>query len=248
MLVKSIAAFAAFTLAANVAAEPMPYKPTLMRTSTRALFGIARRQDDSGYQPEPVKCNNGDTCAEACGAGYETCVSNDDLTHCYNPTVGEICCPNQSGGSCEKGYYCTADKKGETWCCPEGMDVEACAAAYGLPGGLVSQTPPPATSTSTSTSTSSTSTSSTTTTKPSTTSSSSHSTSASRNSTSFVAPSTTTIPTFVPSSNPIQINSTSVSTVSPPQPTQSKVDEGAGSVVAPATALVLLAAGIAALL
>ncbi|KAK4245241.1 hypothetical protein C7999DRAFT_34413 [Corynascus novoguineensis] len=237
MLVKSIAALAALTLAANVAAEPMPYKPSMMRTSTRDLFGVVRRQDDSGYQPDQEQCSEGNTCAEACGAGYEVCTSKDKLTHCYNPTVGEICCPDQNGGSCEQGYYCTADKKGETWCCPDGMDVEACAAAYDLTGGLVSQTPPPPPPTSTSTKISST--------KPPRTSSTSHSTQ--RNSTTSNPVTSST--SFLPSSSSVQVNSTSVSTVSSPQPTQTNAEEeGAGSVVGPASALVFLAAGIAALL
>ncbi|KAL2158903.1 hypothetical protein VTH06DRAFT_2933 [Thermothelomyces fergusii] len=279
MLVKSIAALAAFTLAANAIAEPMPYKPSLTRTTTRSLFGIGHRQD-AVYQPAAVTCGDGDTCAEACGAGYETCVSNDDSTHCYNPTVGEICCPNQSGGTCDKGYYCTADKDGETYCCPEGMDVEECAAVYNMPGELTLQTPPPASSTSTSTSTtttssstststSSSSTTTTTTTTTSTESTTTESTSTTESTesstesstpsstsdstptplsfTTSVAPPVTILPAYVPSGGPIPINSTTVSTVVPPQPTQTKIEEGAGSAVAPATALVLLAAGIAAL-
>jgi len=243
MLVKSIAALAALTFAASVAAEPMPYQPSMMKTSTRALFGIVRRQDDSGYQPEQTQCGSGNTCAEACGAGYETCVSKDSAVHCFNPAAGEVCCPDQSGSSCDKNYYCTADTKGETWCCPDGMDTAACAAAYSMTGGLVSQTPPPVTSTSTSSSSSSTS-------KPPTTtsSSSSSSSSSSLSTSSSTAESSTSSPSFVPSASSIQLNSTTVSTVKPPQPTQSKVDQGAGSVVGPATALVFLAAGFAALL
>ena len=98
MLVKSIAAFAALTLAAGVAAEPAPYKPSNMKMSVRDVFGIVRRQDNPGYQPEQAACNTGATCAEACGAGYETCASGDNAIHCFNPTAGEVCCPNQSGG------------------------------------------------------------------------------------------------------------------------------------------------------
>jgi len=238
MLVKSIAALAALTFAANVAAEPMPYQPSMMKTSVRDLFGIVRRQDDSGYQPEQTVCGSGNTCAEACGAGYETCVSKDSAVHCFNPIAGEICCPDLSGSSCDKGYYCTADSKGETWCCPNGMDTAACAAAYSMTGGLVSQTPPPATSTSTSSSTS-------TTQPPTTTTSSSSSLSSSSTSSTE---SSTSKPSFLPSSSIVQTNTTSISTVKPPKPTQTKVDEGAGSVVGPATAFVFLAAGFAALL
>lgn|SRR4051812_19253585 len=99
MLVKSVAAVAALAFAANVAAEPMPYRPTMMKTSTRALFGIARREEQPGYQPEEAVCNEGNTCEEACGAGYQTCSSSDSQVHCFNPTVGELCCPDKSGST-----------------------------------------------------------------------------------------------------------------------------------------------------
>lgn len=48
--------------------------------------------------------------------------------------------------SCDAGYYCSADSAGETYCCPEGMDTEACAAAYKITGGLTSEIPVPTTS------------------------------------------------------------------------------------------------------
>lgn len=146
-------------------------------------------------------------------------------------------------GSCEKGYYCTADKKGETYCCPEGMDLEECAAAYEMPGGLTSQTPPAPSTTSTSTSTSSTSTTST-----STSTSTISSTSTSESSTTSVASPTTFTPSYVPSVYPVPMNTTTISTVAPPQPTQTKIEEGAGSIATPAAALILLAAGVAILL
>ncbi|KAH6855760.1 hypothetical protein B0I37DRAFT_350903 [Chaetomium sp. MPI-CAGE-AT-0009] len=232
MLVKSVAALAAFAFAANVAAEPMPYKPTMMKTSTRALFGVVRREEQPGYQPEEASCGNGSTCEEACGAGYQTCASVDSQIHCFNPTVGELCCPDKSGNSCEAGYYCTADTEGETWCCPED--------------------PPPVTSTSTTSTSTSSSTSTTkapitTTTSSSSSSSSAASSTVARNTTSFAVESSTSA-VFLPSASSIQSNSTSVSTVKPPQPTESKVEEGAANIAGPATALVLLAAGFAALL
>ncbi len=96
MLVKSVAALAALTFAAGVAAEPMPYRPNMMKTSARDLFGVVRRQD-AGYQPTQTVCGTGATCAEACGAGYTTCASSDSQTHCFNPTAGELCCPDGSG-------------------------------------------------------------------------------------------------------------------------------------------------------
>lgn len=96
MLVKSLSALATLALAVGVAAEPKPYKPQLMKTSVRDLFGVVRR-DIPGYQPTEAVCGTGTTCAEACGAGYETCASKDDEIHCFNPTVAETCCPNKSG-------------------------------------------------------------------------------------------------------------------------------------------------------
>ncbi|AEO70807.1 uncharacterized protein THITE_2097422 [Thermothielavioides terrestris NRRL 8126] len=235
MLVKSITAIAALTFAANVAAEPMPYRPSLMKTSVRDLFG----RQDPGYQPQQAACGAGDTCAQACGAGYEACAAQDNQVHCYNPAAGEICCPDKSGSSCDAGYYCTADKKGETWCCPEGMDLNACASAYSVVGGLVSQTAPP-TSTSTSTSTTSTTTSTTTTSSTSSTSSAAPTTS---------SPSTTSAPSLAPSSSIfVPSNTTAVTTIVPPKPSATASPTGAGSVVGPASALVFLAAGLAALL
>ncbi|KAH6634546.1 hypothetical protein B0J18DRAFT_406182 [Chaetomium sp. MPI-SDFR-AT-0129] len=248
MLVKSIAALAALTFAANVAAEPMPYKPTMMKASARSLFGLMRRDDHSGYQPEQTMCGDGNTCAEACGAGYETCSSVDSQIHCFNPAAGELCCPDKSGNTCEAGYYCAADVGKETWCCPDGMDLAACAAAYSVTSGLVSQTPPPATSTSTSTSKSSSKTTSTKTKHSSTTSTTSTSTKHTSTSASTTSFSSSSI-SLLPSSSIIPANTTAVSSVQIPQPTESHPTEGAGNNLAiPASALVLLAAGFAALL
>ncbi|KAL2131268.1 hypothetical protein VTI74DRAFT_5323 [Chaetomium olivicolor] len=248
MLVRSIAAVAALAFSANVAAEPMPYKPMNMKMSARELFG---RQDNTpGYIPDQTACGTGNTCAEACGAGYETCASKDSQIHCFNPAAGEVCCPDKSGSSCEAGYYCTADAKGETFCCPHGMDLTACAAAYSITGGLVSQTPPAATSTSTSTTSTSTSTS---TTAPATTTTTSTSTTKAATSTTTTEEeeeeeTTTSAPSFLPSSSFVPSNTTSIATVKPPQPTATKIPEGAANVVGPASALVFLAAGLVALL
>lgn len=100
MLAKSFTALAALALAAQAVAEPlrMPYKASkLHKTSVRQLFGVVRRQDNPGYQPEQTVCGTGNTCAEACGAGFETCASKDDSVHCYNPAAAQICCPNGTG-------------------------------------------------------------------------------------------------------------------------------------------------------
>merc|ERR1712000_131085 len=88
----------------------------------------------------------------ACGTGFTQCAATDKAIHCFNPAAGQICCPGSNGNSCEAGYYCTHDKENETLCCPEGMDTEACAAAYTVTGGLVLATE---TSSSTSSTTSS---------------------------------------------------------------------------------------------
>lgn len=143
MHIKSVSALAFFALAAHAtASEPMPYKP-LAKMSIHRMFGIGRRQDSTGYQPTQSVCGSGDTCAEACGSGYEACTSTDDVVHCYDPTAQQTCCPDGTGNSCDDGYYCSADTSGETWCCPSSMTVEECATAYGVTGGLVSETPTP---------------------------------------------------------------------------------------------------------
>jgi hypothetical protein len=46
--------------------------------------------------------------------------------------------------SCDKGYFCTTDQQGATWCCPDGMSLDACAAAYNVPT-LAPDTAPPVT-------------------------------------------------------------------------------------------------------
>lgn len=246
MLVKSIAAFAALTLAAGVAAEPAPYKPGNMKMSTRDLFGVVRRQDTPGYQPEQAACNEGATCEEACGAGYQTCASVDSQIHCFNPAAGEVCCPNQSGDSCDAGYYCTSDNQGETWCCPEGMDLETCASEYEIEGGLVSQTPPAVTTTSESSSTSTSEPAPTTTAAEEEEEEDNDEEEEEDETTTEVEPSAT--PSFVPSASFVPSNTTAPTAVNPPAQTTAPIQEGAGNVAGPASALVFLAAGIAALL
>ncbi|KXX74783.1 hypothetical protein MMYC01_208707 [Madurella mycetomatis] len=239
MLARSITALAALALAATVATEPMPYKPQAMKMSVRELFGVVRREDTSGYQPEQTTCNEGNTCAEACGAGYETCSSSDDQVHCFNPTVGEICCPNRSGDSCEAGYKCAADGDGETWCCPDGMSLADCAAAYGV-GELKPQAIPLVTTTTTSSSPSSTIVPPTTTKISSAT--------VGTNSTTIAVESSTSTRSYTPSASFGGSNSTAITTVMQPLPTESNITEGAGSIAGPASALVFLVAGLAALL
>ncbi|KAJ6784615.1 hypothetical protein PWT90_11008 [Aphanocladium album] len=125
------------TMAAVAAAEPQPY-----RLATMPGLSLMRRASD-GYVPETTKCGAGNTCAEACGAEFAECPSKDGVSHCFNPAAKQSCCQDGSGNSCDAGYYCTHDHKAQTWCCPEGMDLAACAAAYSVTGGLEKATPTP---------------------------------------------------------------------------------------------------------
>jgi hypothetical protein len=120
-----------------VAAEAQPYR-------LAAIPGMSlMRRDTMGYQPEQTKCGEGNTCAEACGAGFDQCPSEDGLAHCFNAAAKQNCCQNGSGQSCDDGYYCTQDTSKETWCCPNDMDLAECAAAYTITGGLATVTPTP---------------------------------------------------------------------------------------------------------
>lgn len=47
----------------------------------------------------------------------------------------------QTEDSCSEGYYCTQATDLTVWCCPDGMDLTACAAIYSLTGVLQSVTP-----------------------------------------------------------------------------------------------------------
>jgi hypothetical protein len=42
--------------------------------------------------------------------------------------------------SCDSGYFCSSDGAKNTYCCPDGMELGACAQAYSLTVSLVSQT------------------------------------------------------------------------------------------------------------
>ncbi|KAF7543611.1 hypothetical protein G7Z17_g10606 [Cylindrodendrum hubeiense] len=137
MLFRSAASIALVAYASHVAAVAQPYK--LIKGPVLGL-SLARR-DTNGYQPEQSVCGDGNTCAEACGTGYETCVSNDSSTHCYNPADDQICCSDGSGNSCDDGYYCSHDTAANTWCCPDAMNLVECAAAYNVDGALVSDAP-----------------------------------------------------------------------------------------------------------
>jgi len=127
-----------FLAAAYAAAEPAPYRLGSISLNP-AFAGLIKRQ--AGYQPSQTYCSGTGDCASACGAGYVTCASNDGDLHCYNPGIQETCCPNLSGNSCSEGYYCTQDASDNTWCCPNGMNLAECAAAYSLTASLESLAP-----------------------------------------------------------------------------------------------------------
>ncbi|KAI1174636.1 hypothetical protein F4777DRAFT_377946 [Nemania sp. FL0916] len=122
------------------------YRPSLARMSTRNILGLHRRVIE-GYSPTEHICGVGDTCAEACGKGFRQCASKDGAAHCYNYLEKQTCCPGGSGDSCDNGYFCTADEKGTTWCCPDGLSLKQCAQKYSIPGPLTSQAPSPRTTT-----------------------------------------------------------------------------------------------------
>jgi len=99
--------------------------------------GMMKRQE--GYHPTTTPCGTGDTCEEACGAETRQCPSDYGL-FCYRPGLGQKCCPDGTGNSCDDGYYCTSDGAGSTYCCPDGIDTVDCARAYSLTISLISLT------------------------------------------------------------------------------------------------------------
>jgi len=136
MLFNTLAISSVLVASALAAAEPAPYR--LGMISKNEAFGLVRRQ--AGYSPTQTYCGPGTDCASSCGDGYVTCDSTDGDLHCYDPDIQQTCCPDGTGNSCDKGYFCTSDSSGGTWCCPDGMSLAACAAAYSLTGTLISET------------------------------------------------------------------------------------------------------------
>ncbi|KAF9738709.1 hypothetical protein PMIN06_009607 [Paraphaeosphaeria minitans] len=102
----------------------------------RRSNALTKRQ---GYYPSSQPCGSGTTCAEACGAGQVECPADAGRGVCFDPSQSQ-CCPDGSGYSCDSGYFCSSDGRGNTYCCPNGMDLGACAEAYSLTVSLVSQT------------------------------------------------------------------------------------------------------------
>lgn len=90
---RAAASVAILACATHVAAEAKPYKLASMPLPGLSLM----RRDTSGYQPDEVKCGDGETCAEACGADFAQCPSDDNLVHCFNPAAAQNCCHDGSG-------------------------------------------------------------------------------------------------------------------------------------------------------
>ncbi|KAG6088027.1 hypothetical protein E4U15_006943 [Claviceps sp. LM218 group G6] len=196
MLFKTIASLAFLATAANTAsleAKRQPYRLAVMPLPGQSLM----RRDTNGYKPDQKHCKAGNTCAEACGPTFDKCPSaQPDVAHCFNPAAGQSCCTDNSGNSCEAGFYCTHDDKKQTWCCPHDLDLAACAAAFGVTGleAATAKPVPSTTSTTSSTHTSTTSTStSTTSTTSSTTSQTPKMTTTSASSTTIMSNTTTTM-------------------------------------------------------
>ncbi|KAH6857465.1 hypothetical protein BKA58DRAFT_450033 [Alternaria rosae] len=97
---------------------------------------FGKRQE---YQPPVNQCGIGDTCEASCGTGYLLC-SDPDTFLCYNPDMQETCCEAGSSASwgCPNGDYCLIDG----WCCPQGLDPQACALSLSvsLPATFVGPT------------------------------------------------------------------------------------------------------------
>ena len=91
MLFVRASAMAMLAVASHAVAEQMTFQ-----MSAREIFGLERR-DGNGYQPTSKFCKSGNTCAEACGAGYVSCASTDNSIHCYNQSNKETCCSGGSG-------------------------------------------------------------------------------------------------------------------------------------------------------
>lgn len=133
MRFQSIAAAACLAVATNAA-------------NSNAVFGYSalevRADNSTVYVPTQTACGMGDTCAQACGASYDMCVSNDESIHCFDK-VKQKCCPGGKGVSCDEGFYCADNAKGEQICCPEGKSLDQCAGAVAslVPVPLSTATP-----------------------------------------------------------------------------------------------------------
>jgi hypothetical protein len=96
MFFRTAVSVAVLAASASATASPHPYKLAVMPLPGLSLS----RRDTFGYQPEETVCGDGNTCAEACGAGFTQCPSNDASIHCYNAEAAQNCCSDGTGSKC----------------------------------------------------------------------------------------------------------------------------------------------------
>ncbi|KAI2628902.1 hypothetical protein GGS21DRAFT_492447 [Xylaria nigripes] len=100
-----------------------------------SAFGLVVQGTES-YAPLPTPLHKRQlmTCEQAYGNGSIPC-GDEDSKWCYNPDLGQSCCPSD-GGFCPQGSYC-APVAG--YCCPKGEDPESCAenAGFTLPATAI---------------------------------------------------------------------------------------------------------------
>ncbi|KAL8976070.1 MAG: hypothetical protein Q9205_007857 [Flavoplaca limonia] len=110
----SVALFAAGALAGNFKLHQLVPRELQVRQSG----------DSQAFNPS-TSFGQGESCADAFGAGYIDCNGV-----CYNPDEDQTCCPG--GGD---GYPCPAESfclNVDGLCCPEGLDPASCAAEFGV--------------------------------------------------------------------------------------------------------------------
>lgn len=246
MFIKTSTALAILAAASQVVAEPQPYAARKLM-SVRDMFGTVRRDGADSYSPSQSYCGLGETCAQACGAGYETCTSADDAIHCYDPSNQQVCCPDGSGNSCDAGYYCSGTQKGATVCCPDSQSLAECAAAYNVTGTLTRETAKPTSSSASSTLVSSSSVAANTTTSTTAPKTTAHHGGHNNNGTVVTlhetSLTTTSCSTSAGGAAPTQANNFTTSRGGP-SPTASQVATSAGGFIKPAGAAAAVLAAV----
>ncbi|KAK3695761.1 hypothetical protein B0T22DRAFT_478389 [Podospora appendiculata] len=107
------------------AATGPSYSPLAHPNDSNSTAVLYSRQDGGGYGPAFGSCGTGETCAEACGEGFETCGGDTGaVLFCYDPGAGQSCCPDGQGRACDAGFYCVKDPTGgTTYCCDDQLNL-----------------------------------------------------------------------------------------------------------------------------
>ena len=71
--------------------------PSLSQRAPYDIFPKRSQLTQSSYNPLSDLCGIGRSCSQACGSSFQTCPSNDQILHCFNPSSGQECCANGSG-------------------------------------------------------------------------------------------------------------------------------------------------------